>query len=154
MAIKRIMVLLIATVCFFSSAALSEASPQGGPVLVKGDGYVIWIQSLELNTTDDGSMSLSVNVWVHNTTEYELEIGIEEVTINGAEFISDGLRNCGTGDYPWNFWVWSEDGYTAIQREALYNPRTFSALLEIYEGYNWELLSTQRVMIDLAHLSY
>ena len=164
MKVKRIVAMFLALAIGSSIGAIAEGvipfvmergrqAPVGGVLLLKSNEYRVWIQSVELVTTYDGEEILHVNVWVHNPTEFELEISFEEVKINGASFISDGLRNCGTGDYPLSFGVWSEEGYSAAQRQALHNPRSFSAWVEIYEGFNWDLLSAFETTADLSGLA-
>ena len=135
-----------------SSHNYTQATTIDEQFLLRGDGYSVQLLSLELVTSQDGSEYLRANVWVHNTTDYELEIATDDLKINGVELYGGGMRNCGTGDYLWNFEIWSEDGYTPEQREAIHNPQTLTVTMDVYEGYNWEHLMTQTVQIELNGL--
>lgn len=121
------------------------------PYLLQGDGYSIQLLSLELVTPDRGDDYLRANVWVHNTTDYELEISTDDLYLNGVELYGGGLRNCGSGDYPWSFEIWYDD-YTRERWAAIHNPETLTMTLDVYEGYNWSRLMTRAVSLPVQGL--
>ena len=118
--------------------------------LINWNDFKMALIGIEPVTFDDGQVALRCYVEIENNTEYEIEIDVYNVTIDGVVVDASGLRNLGTGNYNTFFEIQLPlQPYSQNQIEAICNGKNATMTMMLWDGYNWDVLHIQSVNISL-----